>query len=107
MKAVGGNLSAASQDAQRDRQIKCGGLFWQFRWGEIDDDSIVRPIESRVDHRPGHAVRALADGRVGQADDNGRRKCSCRDIDFNFNRHSINPKKGECLKAGKHSKAPL
>ena len=41
-----GDLPAAGQDAQRDRQIERRGLFGQIGRGQVDDDAVLRPLRS-------------------------------------------------------------
>ena len=43
---LGGELPAAGQHAQRDRQIERGGLLGQLGRGQVDDDAVVRPQEA-------------------------------------------------------------
>ena len=50
-KLFGSDLSAASEHAERDRQIERRGLLGQLGRGEIDDDPIVRPQEAGVHQR--------------------------------------------------------
>jgi hypothetical protein len=45
LEAVGGQLPAARQDAERDGEIKRGGLLGKFRWREVNHHAIVGPLE--------------------------------------------------------------
>ena len=49
---LGGDLPAADERAQGDRQIERGGIFGQVGRGQVDHDAALRALEARVDHRP-------------------------------------------------------
>ena len=46
VEALGGELAAAGEHAQRDRQIERRGLLGQIGRGEVDDDAVLRPHEA-------------------------------------------------------------
>ena len=85
------DLPAPGEDAEGDRQIERGRLLGQLRRGEIHDDPVVGAVESGVDHRAGHAVRALADGRVGHADEHGGGEGAARHVHFDVDRNGLDP----------------
>jgi hypothetical protein len=97
-----GKLPAAGENAERDRQVERGGLLGDFRRGKIHDDPVVRAVEPRIDHGAGHAVGALADGCVRQADQHRGRQRPGRDVDLDFDRHGIDPEHRKSLQAGEH-----
>ena len=51
--------------------------------------AILRAHEAGVDHRPLDAVRALLDGRLGQADQHGLGQRAGRDVDLDLDRHGV------------------
>ena len=89
--AVRRKLTASGEDAERDRQVERGSLFGQFGWGEIDHDPLVRPVKTRVDHRPGYPVRALADGGIRHTHEHCGWKGAAGDIDFDVDRNRLDP----------------
>jgi len=98
----GGELAAAGEDAERDRQVERRRLLGQLGGGEVDDDPVVGPAEAGVDHRPGDAMRALADGRVGHADEHGGRQGPGRDVDLDVHRDGVDAEQREGVEAGEH-----
>ncbi len=102
-----GELPAAGEHAERDRQIERRGLLWQFGRGEVDDDAIVRPDEAAVDQRPLDAVRAFLDRRFGQADEDRLGQRAGRDIDLDLDRHGVDADEREGVELGEHGPCSL
>ena len=100
-------LSAPGEDAEGDRQVEGGRLLRQLRRGEVDDDPVVRPVEARVDHRPGDAVRALADRGVRQPHEHGRRQGPSGNVHLHIDGHRIDPEQGERLEPREHDSSFL
>ena len=86
-----GDLPAAQQQPQGDRQVEAAGVLLEVGRGQVDHDAVDRPAESRVDDRPLDPVRALADRGLGQAHQHrlGRRRE--RDVDLDFHGGGVDP----------------
>jgi hypothetical protein len=94
--------ATAGEDAERDRQVERGGLLGQLGRGEVDDDPIVGPVEAGVDHGPGHAMGALADRRVGHADEDGGGQRAAGNVDLDVHGHGVDPEQGKGVEPGEH-----
>ena len=68
---VEGDLAAAQQQPQGDRQVEAVGVLLEIGRSEVDHDAVDRPAISRIDDGALDAVRALLDGGLGQADQHG------------------------------------
>ena len=77
------------------------GVFWR----EIDDDAIDGPLIAAVDQRPLDPRRALLDGRLGHADQDGFGQRPGRDIDFDLNRQGLDPEQRISCEPGEHREA--
>ena len=66
--AVGG-LAGGHQKGQGDGQVERGALLAQVGRRQVDGDAPRRELVGGVDDRRAHALAALLDGGVGQADD--------------------------------------
>ena len=62
-----GDLAAAKEQSQRDRQVEPARVLLQVGGGQVDHDPIDRPAVSRIDDRPLDPVRALAHRGLRQA----------------------------------------
>ena len=63
--------------------------FFEIGRGQVDHDAIDRPAVSRVDDRPLDPVRALLDGRLGQADQHRLGHRRGRDVDLDLDRRGV------------------
>ncbi len=107
LEPVGGELPAGGEHAERDRQIERRGLLGQLGRGEVDDDAVVRAHEAGVDERPLDAMRALLDGRFGQADEHGLGQRAGRDIDLDLDRQGVDAEEREGVELGEHGPSAL
>ncbi len=80
------DLTAAGQNAQRDRQIERGGLLGQISGGQVDYNPVLRPHEAGIDQRPLDAMGAFFHGGLGQPDEHGLGQGAVGDVDFNLDR---------------------
>ena len=100
--SLGGKLSAARQNAERDWKVERGCLLGKFCGGKVHHNPIIGPIEAAVDHGSRHPVGALSNRGVGQADKDRGREGATGNIDLNINRHGIDAEHREGLQTGKH-----
>ncbi len=96
---VEGDLPAAQQQPQGDRQVEAAGVLLQVGRGQVDHDPVDRPAISRVDDRPLDPVRALAHGGLRQAHQDGLGLRRERDVDLDFH--------GRCIDADERVRGEL
>ena len=101
---VEGDLAAAQEQAQGDRQVEPAGILLEIGRGEVDHHAVDRPAISRVDDRPLDPVRALADGRLGQADQDRLGLGGERDVDLDFDRGRIDSDERVGGELGEHGR---
>ena len=70
----GGDLARGGQDAERDGQVEPSALLGEVGGGEIDGDAPQWILVLGIEQRAAHAVLALPDRRLGQADDGEARQ---------------------------------
>jgi hypothetical protein len=89
------------QDPQRDRQIERGARLADVGGGETHRNPVRRVVESGVANRQAHALAALADRGVGQADHDELRQPE-RDIHFHVHWAGVDAEDGGGSQAGEH-----
>ena len=99
-----GDLAAAQEQAQGDRQVEPAGVLLEVGRGQVDDDPVDRPAVSRVDDRPLDPVRALADGRLGQADQDRLGLDGERDVNLDFDRGRVDSDERVRGELGEHGR---
>ena len=68
---LGQELPGGDEQPERDGQVERPGVLPQVGRGEVDDRAAGRPGVAEVGEGPLDAVDALADGQLGQADEDG------------------------------------
>ena len=93
-----------SNHPHSNREIETRTLFFNIGRGEVDGRALAGPTQAAVRDGGGDAVLALADGGVGQADDNhdGVARAGVH-LDLHFN--GFNALNGGGENAGKHGQA--
>jgi hypothetical protein len=99
-----GNLTAfddpgGRKDAERDWQVERRTRLSDIGRREIHGDSVGREFETRVADRAPHAIPALADARIRQADHRERRQPE-RNIHFHVNGAGLDADDGRGAQAG-------
>ena len=89
-------LAASHQQSQRDRQVESAGVLLQVGGGEVDDDTIDRPLIAGVDDRAFDTMRALANGGFRQADQDRFRKRGEGDVHLDLDGSGVDP--NECVR---------
>ena len=88
--AVGADLTAGDQNADRDGQIEAAALLGQISRGEIDRDPAGRHLKAGIDQCGADAILGFPDRRLGQPDD-GHARQSAGHVDLDGNRCGIQP----------------
>jgi hypothetical protein len=66
-------------------------LFGKFGWGEIDYHAIVRPNETRVDHRAFDTMSAFTNGLFGKSYEYGLGKWRGGQVNFYIDWYRFDP----------------
>lgn len=86
LQSVGTELAAGDQNPERNRQIERCRLLGEIGGRQVDHNPVNGSDVPAVDQRPLDAVRALADGRLGESDQNCLRHRRGGDVDLDFDR---------------------
>jgi len=103
---LGIGRSNRRQQAQRDRQIEVGAFLRQIGRRQVHGDPLRRERQADRCQRGMHALAALGDSLVGQADDRESRQTGGK-LNLNFCGTRFEPKERNSGDSGRHPALPL
>ena len=89
-------LAAGDQQTQRDRQVEGRRLFGELRRGQIDDDAFKKSLIAGIRQSAFAPMTTFAHRGVGQTDQHRMRVGGRGEVDFHFNRMSVDAQEREC-----------